>query len=147
MKNLYGDVVEVVSRYVLLTKQENGRYQGQCPLCGKNSLLVDDGNEIFYCKNCGIGGNAPKFLALMEKINYQEACERLGIPVNVDNEVTPEECLEFIGLVARDSLPAETRLAMIQSLVGVCLLEKENINDDGKVTNSCSFAGEKNSRT
>ena len=120
MKNLYGDVVEVVSRYVPLTKQDDGSLKGQCPFCGNDSLCVSDKHELFYCKRCVAGGNAPKFLALMEKINYLEACERLGISVtDKDKNPNPKEFLWWIGFVAQSKMPVETRLEMIQAMLGV----------------------------
>ena len=81
------DICAVVSRYLPL-KEDGSYYRGHCPFHDDKSengtLRVmptpgDDG--FFYCDECCIGGNTPKFLSLMEKINYVEACKRLGIIV------------------------------------------------------------------
>ena len=82
------DICAVVSRYLPL-KEDGIYYRGRCPFHDDKSdngtlrvMPIPGGDGFFYCDECGIGGNTPKFLSLMEKINYVEACKRLGIIVD-----------------------------------------------------------------
>ena len=69
----FGDILDVVSHYLTLTETEAGteNYCGHCPFCDAETatLAVSPSKGFFYCHACGTGGNAPKFLSLMEKIS------------------------------------------------------------------------------
>ena len=89
------DIYSVVSRYVTLT-QKNGRYWGCCPFHNEKtaSFTVSPDKGFFYCFGCGAGGNAFKFLSLIENISYFEAiklqAQRLGIDLPT-RRLSPEE--------------------------------------------------------
>ena len=89
------DIYSVVSRYVTLT-QKSGRYWGRCPFHNEKtaSFTVSPDKGFFYCFGCGAGGNAFKFLSLIENISYFEAiklqAQRLGIDLPT-RRFSPEE--------------------------------------------------------
>lgn len=89
------DIYSVVSRYVTLNKK-SGRYWGCCPFHSEKtaSFCVSPDKGFFYCFGCGTGGNAFKFLSLIENITYFEAiklqAQRLGIDLPSRNS-SPEE--------------------------------------------------------
>ena len=89
------DIYAVVSRYVSL-KQKGGRYWGCCPFHDEKtaSFSVSADKGLFYCFGCGAGGNAFKFLSLIENISYFDAiklqAERLGIELP-KRKLSPEE--------------------------------------------------------
>ena len=89
------DIYSVVSRYVSLT-QKSGRYWGICPFHNEKtaSFTVSPEKGFFYCFGCGAGGNAFKFLSLIENISYFEAiklqAQRLGINLPT-KKFSPEE--------------------------------------------------------
>ena len=89
------DIYSVVSRYVPLT-QKSGRYWGRCPFHNEKtaSFSVSADKGLFYCFGCGAGGNAFKFLSLIENITYFEAiklqAQRLGIDLP-KKKSSPEE--------------------------------------------------------
>lgn len=89
------DIYSVVSRYVTLT-QKSGRYWGRCPFHNEKtaSFTVSPDKGFFYCFGCGAGGNAFKFLSLIENISYFEAiklqAQRLGIDLPT-RRLSPEE--------------------------------------------------------
>lgn len=89
------DIYSVVSRYVPLT-QRSGRYWGCCPFHNEKtaSFSVSADKGLFYCFGCGAGGNAFKFLSLIENITYFEAiklqAQRLGIELPNRNS-SPEQ--------------------------------------------------------
>ena len=89
------DIYSVVSRYVTLN-QKSGRYWGRCPFHNEKtaSFTVSPDKGFFYCFGCGAGGNAFKFLSLIENISYFEAvklqAQRLGIELPA-RKFSPEE--------------------------------------------------------
>lgn len=96
LNRIYGDIYEVVSRYVTLN-EHGDKYRGKCPWCREETLLVNPKAGVFYCETCGNGGNAPKFLSLIEGISYTEASKRLGIPIERTNT---EELIKTLRKVA-----------------------------------------------
>jgi len=89
------DILQVVQSYVPLKRRGN-RYWGCCPFHHEKtpsfSVVPDKG--FFYCFGCHAGGNAFKFLSLIENVTYFEAikmqAEKLGIPMP-ERERTPEQ--------------------------------------------------------
>ncbi len=88
------DIYSVVSRYVSLS-QRSGRFWGCCPFHNEKtaSFSVSADKGLFYCFGCGAGGNAFKFLSLIENITYFEAvklqAQRLGIDLPAQ-KISPE---------------------------------------------------------
>ena len=80
------DILRVVQGYVPLKRRGN-RYWGCCPFHQEKtasfSVVPDKG--FFYCFGCHAGGNAFKFISLIENISYFDAiklqAEKLGIPL------------------------------------------------------------------
>lgn len=91
------DIVELVSRYTPLTKDDRDRYWGRCPFCGAEdkAFSVSPTKGLWYCFNCKQGGNRPKFLSLVEKISYYEAMQRLGI--KADDNPSPKTRAEILA--------------------------------------------------
>lgn len=81
------DIVEVVSRYINLTKTGKN-YIGVCPFHDDHSpsMSVSPEKQIFTCFACGASGNVFTFISDYEKIPFIEAVrllgERLGITVS-----------------------------------------------------------------
>lgn len=51
------------------------KYGGLCPRCGEQ---VRSKNELWYCDACGRGGNAYRYLADQEGLNYLAAYKKYG---------------------------------------------------------------------
>ena len=89
------DILQVVQSYVPMKRRGN-RYWGCCPFHHEKtpsfSVVPDKG--FFYCFGCHAGGNAFKFISLIENVTYFEAikmqAEKLGIPMP-ERERTPEQ--------------------------------------------------------
>lgn len=89
------DILRIVQGYVPLKRRGN-RYWGCCPFHQEKtasfSVLPDKG--FFYCFGCHAGGNAFKFLSLIENISYFDAiklqAEKLGIPLP-ERKRSPQE--------------------------------------------------------
>ena len=79
------DILAVVQGYVPLRRKGN-RYWGCCPFHQEKtpSFSVVPADGFFYCFGCHVGGDAFKFISLMEHITPFEAIQRqaeqLGIP-------------------------------------------------------------------
>ncbi len=87
------DIVEVVGKYVHLTRQ--GKYmKGLCPFHSEKtpSFTVTPELQIYHCYGCGKGGNVIRFVEEMEGYTFPEAVRSLaedaGIPVTWSTNVS-----------------------------------------------------------
>ncbi|MEW6262932.1 MAG: DNA primase [Thermodesulfobacteriota bacterium] len=73
------DIVEIVSRYVPLTRA-GGHFKGLCPFHAEKtpSFTVNPAKRIFHCFGCGVGGNIFRFLMLQKGISFPEAVAELA---------------------------------------------------------------------
>lgn len=64
------DLVALVSKHVPL-KKVGRRYRGLCPFHPEKtpSFHVDESKGLFYCFGCQAGGNATKFMDLIDQIS------------------------------------------------------------------------------
>ncbi len=81
------DIVDVVSKYVNLTKKGKN-YIGVCPFHDDHSpsMSVSPEKQIFTCFSCGATGNVFTFVADFEKISFVEAVRLLGEKVGVSTQ-------------------------------------------------------------
>jgi DNA primase len=93
------DIVDIVGRYVSLTKQGKN-YSGLCPFHSEKtpSFLVSPDKQIFKCFGCGKGGTVFRFLMDIEGITFPEAVRMLGEEAGVSHAwqdeaepLTPEQ--------------------------------------------------------
>jgi DNA primase len=81
------DIVEVVGRYVQLSKQ--GHYfKGLCPFHSEKtpSFTVTPEKQIYHCFGCGVGGSAIHFIMEMEGYGFVEAVKFLAEEANISFE-------------------------------------------------------------
>ncbi len=73
------DIVNLISEYVRLEKRGRN-YVGICPFHQERdpSFSVSPEKQIFYCFGCRTGGNAIKFLMLVENLTFVESVRRLA---------------------------------------------------------------------
>ena len=85
------DIVDVVSKYVNLTKRGKN-YIGVCPFHDDHSpsMSVSPEKQIFTCFSCGASGNVFTFVSDFEKISFMDAVKLLGdkVGINISNNVT-----------------------------------------------------------
>jgi len=96
------DIVDVVSRYVNLTKRGKN-YIGVCPFHDDHSpsMSVSPEKQIFTCFSCGASGNVFTFVSDFEKISFNEAVKLLGdkLGINIGNNViTRKEKDDYIDI-------------------------------------------------
>ncbi len=85
------DIVDVVSRYVSLTKRGKN-YIGVCPFHDDHSpsMSVSPEKQIFTCFSCGATGNVFTFVSDFEKIPFIDAVRLLGekVGINISGNVS-----------------------------------------------------------
>lgn len=78
------DIVDVVSRYVNLTKRGKN-YIGVCPFHDDHSpsMSVSPEKQIYTCFSCGASGNVFTFVSDFEKVSFGEAVRLLGEKIGI----------------------------------------------------------------
>lgn len=73
------DIYEVISNYVAL-KKSGANYMGCCPFHSEKSgsLSVSPSKGIYHCFGCGVGGDSIDFVQRIEKLDFQESCEKIA---------------------------------------------------------------------
>jgi DNA primase len=85
------DIVEVVGRYVHLTKQ--GHYlKGLCPFHSEKtpSFTVTPEKQIYHCFGCGAGGHAIRFISEVEGMSFGQALRKLAEEANLNLGFEPQ---------------------------------------------------------
>ena len=72
---------DLVKRYTTLDKYN----RGLCPFCkGRNhNLSLNLKKGLWYCFNCGKGGDCFSFIMLAEKVNFPTAIKVAAIDANI----------------------------------------------------------------
>lgn len=96
------DIVDVVSKYVNLTKRGKN-YIGVCPFHDDHSpsMSVSPEKQIFTCFSCGASGNVFTFVSDFEKISFMDAVKLLGDKVGINigsNIITKKEKDDYIDI-------------------------------------------------
>ena len=73
------DIVDVISRYVTLSKTGQN-FKGLCPFHSEKSpsFSVSPGRQMFHCFGCAVGGDAFTFLMKQEGMGFMEAVQELA---------------------------------------------------------------------
>ncbi|MEG1751967.1 MAG: DNA primase [Clostridia bacterium] len=89
------DIVQVVSKYVRLTKRGKN-FVGLCPFHREKtpSFYVNPDEQYYHCFGCGEGGDAFKFVRKMESCEFKEAMELLADSVGLK---VPDKYGDFNG--------------------------------------------------
>ena len=78
----------IIGNYVSFPKILGRNHFGHCPFHNDNrigSFVVTNGKQIWKCFSCGVGGDASKFLSLLEGKNYLEASFELALQYGIIN--------------------------------------------------------------
>lgn len=89
------DISQIVQMRIPLTRNGNS-YFAICPFHNDTSLgsfVVTPSKGIFKCFSCGAGGDAIKFIALYDNINYYEAAVRIAISIKLITKSEGEKLL------------------------------------------------------
>lgn len=110
------DIVEVISRYIQLTKAGRN-YKAPCPFHNEKtpSFIVSPDKQIYHCFGCGAGGNAFSFLMKHENMEFPEVVEMLAEKAGVKIPRFTSEKKELTSLA--------NQLYKINELAGVFFQE------------------------
>ncbi len=128
------DIVDVVSRYVNLTKRGKN-YIGVCPFHDDHSpsMSVSPEKQIFTCFSCGASGNVFTFVSDFEKISFSEAVKLLGDKVGINigsNIITKKEKDDYIDIYNLASKFYQNSLFTSLGKNAIEYLEKRKIDKD-----------------
>ena len=128
------DIVDVVSKYVNLTKRGKN-YIGVCPFHDDHSpsMSVSPEKQIFTCFSCGASGNVFTFVSDFEKISFSEAVKLLGdkLGINIGNNViTKKEKDDYIDIYNLSSKFYQNSLFTNLGKNAIEYLEKRKIDKD-----------------
>lgn len=92
------DIVDVVSRYIPITRKGKGFY-ATCPFHDDHdpSMSISQDKQIYKCFVCGAGGNVFSFVKNYEQISFLEAVYKVADGVGIAIEKTlmlPEQKLD-----------------------------------------------------
>ena len=106
------DILAVVQGYVSL-KRKGSRYWGCCPFHSEKtaSFSVVPAEGFFYCFGCHAGGDAFKFLSLIEHITPFEAILRQAEQLGIERPARQRDAREEARLRALDDLRRVNALA------------------------------------
>lgn len=98
-------ISDIIRRYFNLGNKHGTKYVIQCPFHSEKtpSFSIDDERNMFYCFGCKVGGDAIRFIELIEKLSFTEACKHIapmyGIipPALGGNEQNELSCLKIIS--------------------------------------------------
>ncbi len=128
------DIVDVVSRYVNLTKRGKN-YIGVCPFHDDHSpsMSVSPEKQIFTCFSCGASGNVFTFVSDFEKISFSEAVKLLGdkVGINIGNNfITKKEKDDYIDIYNLTSKFYQNSLFTNLGKNAIAYLEKRKIDKE-----------------
>ena len=106
------DILAVVQGYVPL-KRKGNRYWGCCPFHNEKtaSFSVVPADGFFYCFGCHAGGDAFKFISLMEHITPFEAIVRQAEQLGIEKPAQKRDPREEARLRELDDLRKVNALA------------------------------------
>lgn len=116
------DIVDVISRYVTLSRRGNN-YWACCPFHMEKtpSMSVKQDGQFFKCFGCGEGGNLITFLMKIENIEFLQALEILCKNVGMELP-TLEESNEMLA-------KKKLRDRLLNIVTDSCNFYRENLNN------------------
>ena len=114
-------IIEVVSAYTPLRKSGK-EYSGFCPLHSEKtpSFTANEEKGVFYCHGCHAGGDAIRFIELIEGVDFKGALAHLGL---ADQPKITREKIRKLQTVKRASRNLATWVLSVSAGIGEILRE------------------------
>lgn len=115
------DLLGLFEAHGLVPKKESGTSWGApCPACGGNDRCVikpadHDGRGGYFCRRCGVYGDAIQFLRDYEGMSYAEACQHLGVAVARSVPSLPRVPRQQPGQEPFEAVPSESPAELWQT--------------------------------
>ena len=129
------DIVDIVSRYIPLTKKGRN-YFGVCPFHDDTdpSLSVSPEKQIYKCFSCGASGNVFSFIMDYENLSFIESLKKTsdiaGIDLNISTNLKPEKNKELYEIYELANKFYKNNLETQLGLDAKDYLKKRNIDED-----------------
>ncbi|MFQ5719145.1 MAG: DNA primase [Acidobacteriota bacterium] len=126
------DIARVISQHVNL-KRSGRKLKGLCPFHSEKtpSFVVDPEKQLFYCFGCRTGGDALKFVMLIERLEFPEALCHLagmfGVPVPRHSGGEGSETGRLLGLHQEAAAFYRQALAEPAATVARAYLERRGL--------------------
>lgn len=130
--NCKPSITGVIGSYLTL-KRAGKESIGLCPFHGDKSpsLSVNEDKNVFHCFACGTSGDVIRFVELIEKVNFKEACARLKVGTFKPRPRPHRAEAEKVVWWAREtSLLIAEALRETGERIYVCSLARELNRDD-----------------
>ena len=90
------DIVELVKEYVPGLKRSGRNWKANCPFHNEKtpSFMVNAEKGIFHCFGCHAGGDAFKFVMMMDSSSWPEAVRKLGGRAGIAIEETKNDIIK-----------------------------------------------------
>lgn len=118
------NLAEIVREHVPTLKKRGRNYSARCPFHQEKtpSFNVNPEMGVFKCFGCGVGGDAFKFLMLIEGLTYPEAIRKIAVRVGVTIE---EDQSETVTAEAKERQVLYGLLEDAARFYHRCLLESQ----------------------
>ncbi len=81
------DLLNLIQQDTILKKRagtNGGEWAGPCPFCGGRDRFrvwptPKSGNPRCWCRQCGFGGDAIRYVMRRDQVDFRHACERLAL--------------------------------------------------------------------
>ena len=90
------DIVELVREYIPALKKSGRNWKANCPFHNEKtpSFMINAEKGIFHCFGCSAGGDAFKFVMMMDNLTWPEAIRKLGDRIGVEIKETKEDTVK-----------------------------------------------------
>jgi DNA primase len=108
-------IADVVSRYGIELRPSGRALIGRCPFHddhGRPNLYIYCRTASFWCYRCGAGGDAIRFVQLMDGVTFVEAATRLGGATTNRTSVRPPRVDVSRGQAPRNLIGADERVVL-----------------------------------
>ena len=97
------DILEYISQYCELTKQNDGEWWGLSPLKEENtpSFSVNEEKQRFYDFSKGVGGNLINFIMEYHHVNFVTAVNMIKAYANITDDMVSQKRLETIKIAKK----------------------------------------------
>ena len=90
------DIVELVREYIPALKKSGRNWKANCPFHNEKtpSFMINAEKGIFHCFGCSAGGDAFKFVMMMDNLTWPEAIRKLGDRLGIEIKETKEDTVK-----------------------------------------------------
>lgn len=126
------NIVDEIRKTTNLNKN-GGYYVGHCPFHSdiSESLIVDEEKQLYFCLECGLGGDVINFIMNYHKVPFGQATQMLmGKPVTTMPKTAEKESRKKKNLITINKMAIETFQQNLKGSIGEQYLNGRKITAD-----------------